>query len=81
MGNLDFMVRKEFILIYSNGEFIKNFHNRFIQSITDNQYELDDENNPTCIILDPINRLPIPSVPVLGSLDIENIINSKYMIS
>ena len=68
MGELDFMVRKEFILIYSNREFIKNFHNRFIQSITDNQYKLDDDKNPTCIILDPINRLIIPSVPVLGNL-------------
>lgn len=81
MGDLDILVRKEFILIYSNGEFINKFHSRFIQSITDNQYKLDDDKNPTCIILDPINRLTIPSVPVLGNLDIESIKKSKYMIS
>ena len=81
MSELDFMVRKEFIIIYSKGEFIKNFHNRFLQSISDNQYKFDDKNNPTCVILDSRNRLPLPALPVLGDLDIENIKNSKYMIS
>nr|QWO71391.1 RNA polymerase [Arthromyces claviformis] len=81
MSELDFIVRKEFIIIYSNGEFIKNFHNRFIQSITDNQYQLDNKNNPKYIIIGPNDHIPIPSVPLLGNLDIENIKNSKYMIS
>jgi len=78
MGELDFMVKKEFILIYSNSNFLNNFHKRFIQSITDNQYKIKDKNY---IELEPNELIEIPLMPKLGELDIENIINSKYMIS
>lgn len=79
MSELDYMVRKEFILIYSNGSFLKDFHNRFIQNITDNQYKLNDNGNS--VIIDNNNCLMLPTVPELGELDIEDIKNSKYMIS
>ena len=37
--------------------------------------------NPTFIFIDPLNRLVIPTVAILGNLDIENIKISKYVIS
>ena len=80
MSELDFMVRREFILIYSKGQFLKDFHNRFLQSITDNQYKFDDENNPACVVKDTGECFKLPSIPELGDLNINNIQNSKYMI-
>jgi len=81
MGELEFMVKKEFILLYSDNSFLNNFHNRFLQSITDNQFKIKTENEKSFVVLSPSSMLEIPSIPELGQLDIENIINSNYMIS
>jgi len=36
---LAFMVKKEFILLYSQDNFLETYHNRLIQSIKDKKYE------------------------------------------
>jgi DNA-directed RNA polymerase len=82
MGELEHRVKKEFILLYSDSKFLNNYHNRFIQNIVDNNYEIISENGKFYVLLNPENKnLEIPSIPKLGDLDIENIIKSKYMIS
>nr|QWO71393.1 RNA polymerase [Termitomyces bulborhizus] len=81
MGTLEHRVKKEFILLYSKSAFLTNFHNRFIQSLTDNHFEIINENEKSYIILSPSSRIEIPSEPRMGELDVENIINSKYIIS
>lgn len=81
MGELDLMVKKEFILLYSDNKFLNDFQNRFIQSITDNQFKIKYINDKGYVILSPTELIEIPTIPMLGQLDIENIINSKYMIS
>jgi DNA-directed RNA polymerase len=84
MGKLEFEVKKNFILLYSNSQFIENYHNRFIRNLTDNHLEIITKDDKQFINLNLENKieiLEIPSIPKLGVLDIENIINSKYMIS
>lgn len=80
MSQLEYNVKKEFIIIYSDSQFLNNFHQRFLQSITDNQYEIINKDGKTFVIFLK-EELEIPSIPKLGELDIQNIINSKYMIS
>ena len=80
MGQLEHKVKKEFILIYSDSKFLNNFHQRYLQSITDNQYEIINKDGKS-FVLYLGEELEIPSIPKLGKLDIQNIINSKYMIS
>lgn len=40
MAKLDLRVRKEFVLLYTDNSFLTNFHERFIQNIKDNQFEI-----------------------------------------
>jgi len=81
-AELEHRVKKEFILLYLDSKFLNNYHNRFIQNIVDNQYEIITDNRKSYVILNPEEpNLEIPSIPKLGDLDIENIIKSKYMIS
>ena len=82
MGELEYNIKKEFILLYSNNTFLKNFHKRFIQNIKDNNFDIEIEGRKSYINLDHTNKkLEIPIMPKIGQLDIDNIINSKYMIT
>jgi DNA-directed RNA polymerase len=82
MGDLEFMVKKEFILLYSNDNFLQTFHNRIIQSIKDNQLTILDNSysNNKFVLLDD-SLIKIPNTPKLGKLDLIKIIESKYMIT
>ena len=77
MENLFFLLKKEFILLYTTEDFLNKFHNRIIQSITDNSYTIIDNK----IILYPCDvnhskNLTIPNLPKLGKLDLDKIIYS-----
>jgi DNA-directed RNA polymerase, mitochondrial len=81
IDELFFVVKKEFILLYTQDNFLKTFHNRALQSFKDNNFIIfkDEEGNN---YLQPYKkRFMIPNIPELGKLDLENIINSKYMIT
>lgn len=79
MGDLDYRVKKEFILLYSKFEFLNLFHQRFIQNLKDNQFEIVTKNGKSYVIFrDKLLEIPVP--PKLGNLDLDNIIKSKYMI-
>lgn len=82
---LELLVKKEFILLYIKEDFLKKFHTKIIESIKDNQVPiLKDENDNYFITLHHKNKdekLKIPTLPSLGSLDIKSITYSKYMIT
>lgn len=82
-------VKKEFILLYSNPNFLEIFHNRLIQSIKDNNFIIEKDSSSrrvntaaesSNIVLLGNKKLKIPIYPKIGKLEIKNIINSKYMI-
>lgn len=82
MDELAFMVKKEFIILYSQKNFLETYHNRLMQSIKDNKYDVifSKENNCNYVLLEN-NWIKIPNTPNLGDLDLKKIIDSKYMIS
>lgn len=80
MGQLDYMVKKEFILLYSQNKFLEDFHNKFISTIENNNIELITEDDKSYVLYKD-EYIEIPKIPELGKLDLENIIQSKYMIS
>lgn len=83
MAELEFRVKKEFVLLYTQENFLETFHNRIIQSIIDNKYKILEENNEKFVVFEnTVNKkLSIPNLPELGKLDLEKIIHSKYMIN
>jgi len=86
MGELEHNIKKEFILLYSQNNFLETFHNRIIQSIKDNNLNIIERKNENYVLFYDCNsnseiELKIPNLPALGKLDLENIINSKYMIN
>jgi hypothetical protein len=82
MGELEHKVKKEFILLYSQKSFLKSFHERIIQSIRDNQFTIINNSDGEAIqVLFNDKLIDIPKLPKLGKLDIEKIIECKYMIT
>ena len=82
MENLVFIVKKEFILLYSKRSFIQTFHERIIQSIQDHQYIiLEDQNKKNFVLNQENKKIYIPEIPEFGDLVYDEIINSNYMIS
>jgi hypothetical protein len=79
---LAFMVKKEFIHLYSHDNFLETYHNRLIQSIKDNEYEvIYKEEEKSYYVINNEYLTKIPNVPKLGDLDLQKIIDSKYVIS
>jgi len=82
MDELEFRVKKEFVLLYTKDNFLKTFHNRIIQSIKDNKFKIIEKKNVKYVIHQEKEMLlPIPILPKLGKLDLKKIKESKYMIS
>jgi DNA-directed RNA polymerase len=113
-------VKREFVLLYSQDNFLKTYHDRLIQSIKDNKYKIifNEEDNANYVINNDY-LIKIPNIPKLasarslfifissarslfilissarrlaeeikirlaearGKLDLQKIIDSKYMIS
>ena len=82
MDELAFMVKKEFVLLYSQENFLKTYHDRLIQSIRDNNYIIMfNEEEKSNYVINNDRAIKIPNFPKLGELDLQKIIESKYMIS
>lgn len=81
LEDLILLVKKEFILLYTKSNFLENFHNKLIQSIKDNHYDIFIDENGIEYINLKRKKIEIPKIPNLGKLNIEEIINSKYFIS
>ena len=80
MEELDYRVKKEFVLLYTQQNFLNTFHNRIIQTIKDNNIEIKFENENNYIWINNF-KTKIPNPPKEGNLDIKNIMKSKYMIT
>ena len=75
------LVKKEFIILYTKSNFLEKYHQRLIQALTDNNYTiLKDKDNKEYVLIKN-NKKYIPQLPKYGTLDINNIINSKYIIN
>jgi hypothetical protein len=84
MVQLEFKVKKEFIVLYTKENFLKIFHKRIMQSLRDNNITIIKHNNKNYVqfsAYEEENLIEIPKAPKLGKLDLNNIINSKYMIN
>jgi len=82
MEHLTYRVKKEFIILYSQQNFLETFHNRILQSIRDNNFEIifNKEENKNYVIFNE-ELIKISNTPKLGELDLKKIIDSRYMIS
>jgi DNA-directed RNA polymerase len=80
MASLEFRVKKEFVILYSESHFLKEYHDRFLQNLKDNQFELIEKNNKLYVLLED-KLIAIPSIPAQGDLSLDRIKDSKYMIS
>ena len=55
MGQLDQLVKKEFVLLYTQNNFLDKFHERVLQSIRDNNYIIKENSDKkesfyTCVL-------------------------------
>jgi len=80
-NNLEFLVKKEFILLYTNSNLLELFHNRFIQSLKDNHFNIYKDNDNKLYIQPKKTKIYLPELPKYGKLEIEKIIDSIYMIT
>src|SRR5580693_478258 len=82
MEQLVYRVKKEFIILYSQQNFLETFHSRILQTIRDNNFEIifNEEENKNFVFVDE-ELLTIPNIPRLGKLDLQKIIKSRYMIT
>lgn len=81
MDALQYEVKKEFILLYSEHNFLETFHNRIIQSIEDNNFEIVKIAGLPKFVLHMDDIIEIPQLPKIGHLDLEDVKHSTYMIS
>ncbi len=76
------IVKKEFVSIYSDKNFLNSFHSGCIASIKTydpTRYEIDDDGKH---VIDKKSdaKYAIPKLPALGDLDINSVLDSTYMV-
>lgn len=85
MGYLSDLVKKEFVLLYSEANFLDKFHNNVIEWIKKNNFEVLEEKKGKTIkytIFDSNeNKYYVPEKPKMGKLKYKNILKSKYIIT
>ena len=84
LGLLEEMVKREYIWIYSNEKFLVKFHNKIIKNIKDNNLEIINKDNKMFVVFYINNKkelLLIPELPKEGKFNIQDILESKYMIT
>ena len=81
MVELEYLVKTEFMLLYTQDQFLERFHQIIIETIKDNQYNLIEDDNNNYIIYHN-KKLIIPkATPKLGKLELQKITESKHMIT
>jgi DNA-directed RNA polymerase len=95
MKALAAIVRSEFVLLYTDHNFLEKFNKRVINSINDNNYEIVEIDGQKFVkFFQPKIRkdgtkycsskpklLLIPQTPNTGSLNLKNIIDAIYLIN
>lgn len=80
---LELEVKKEFVQIYASRDFLDRFHNNQLGSISDydsSVYILSADKRTVKVVSTGVTH-NIPTIPVLGDFDINNVLDSKYMVS
>lgn len=80
MGSLQHEVKKEFVLLYTQADFLETFHNRILQSIEDNGKEIIVVNGIKFVMIEDDKNV-IPNLPKIGELDLKRVMDSSYLIS
>lgn len=78
---LFYLIKKEFILLYSTENFLNKFHDRLLQNLEDHHYIINSDENDNKFVLINKKSFLIPNLPKLGKLDLEKIKDSKYMVT
>lgn len=85
MEELSYLVKKEFISLYLTENFLKKFHKKILESITDNNIEIFKDKGTNKIsknyVLIKGTKYNIPDLPAQGNLKLHDIIESKYIIT
>jgi DNA-directed RNA polymerase len=95
MENLSKLVRSEFVLLYTQHNFLEKYNENVINSIKDNNYEIIEKDSKKYVSYYPIKirkngseyiskkvkMTLIPSVPKMGDLELKKIINAIYLIN
>lgn len=86
MLQLESRIKNDFILLYTNDHFLQKFHDKTLESIKDNQFEIIAiKNSETGSIENYVEfmgqDLRIPDKPKMGKLDLQNLRSSNYMVS
>jgi hypothetical protein len=79
MSDIHHIVRKTFVLQYSNFDYLNDFRKLLISHIKLNNYEIVKKNNQTILIYENKEYI-IPNTPKLGDFDIKQIELSSYII-
>lgn len=83
MELLDFIVKKTFIALYSQYDFLMKFHEQFISTLKLNNITVYENNNSQWVI-HPEKRnkkIFIPEIPIKGNFDLNNVLKAPYFIN
>jgi DNA-directed RNA polymerase len=83
MDTLADIVRVEFINLYSNQSFLQTLYNKFLFDLKSYGFEILDNEDKKYIELkkrSKVEKVILPNVPNIGTLELNEIRKSKYMI-
>lgn len=76
MENLASEVRKQFVLLYSNNNFLENFHKKFIRDI-EYLIKIHKEDNSNWYVNNELknktDKIYLPTQPEMGKLELKQI--------
>ena len=81
VGDLKKLVILEFIKLYTDTDFLNLFHERLLQSFTDNQVEVHTDENGKKYLKPNRIKIYLPEIPPKGELDLLKIKESQYIIN
>lgn len=73
------VVRNQFVVIYTQYDFLKKYHERVLETIQDNKYIITEKDNKKYVLANKLYE--IPELPSKGDLDIKGVKNAIYMIN
>ena len=81
VNKLRHLVKCEFVGLYLDSNYLELYHQRFIQSLNDNHFQVLVDDEGRSYIKPNRKKYYIPELPKLGNLDLSKILDSQYFIS
>ena len=81
LDKLTSIVKKEFILLYTNSNFLELYHQRFIQALIDNNFIVLKDDDGKLYVKPLRKKIYLPELPKMGTLELEKINNSIYFMT